>query len=310
MKIAIDGSVLWGHYSGVEKTADRVIRRLLADPRGHQIRIFVPGDWPGFEEDGGRRTDDSNPAPRAPRPAPHAPRPASRACFLPFSGARRMRRIFWQQVELPWILRRWRADVLFCPAYVMPLLSPCPAVTFVHDLHGLNLRQTRLENYLHYRLLLPPTIRRARALITPTRAVQLEVERRFGRRAFVAPLGVDPWFTPRDAQSNEPGVVPYILYVGNLEERKGLRLLIESCGNLFARQPNLTLILAGKDRGLRPQLVEIAARLGIAERVRFLGYVETERLVDLYREAALLDRRRLWDTAVGGDGVRDSGRRR
>jgi glycosyltransferase involved in cell wall biosynthesis len=59
--------------------------------------------------------------------------------------------------------------------------------------------------------------------------------------------------------------------VGRLEEAKGFSFLLEAVALLAKTCPNLLLVLAGQGP-LREQLAEQAARLGIGERVRFLGF--------------------------------------
>src|SRR4029079_5996293 len=39
----------------------------------------------------------------------------------------------WEQFALPRLLRAARADVLFAPAYAVPLRSPVPFVVAIHD---------------------------------------------------------------------------------------------------------------------------------------------------------------------------------
>lgn len=279
MKIAVDGTALWGQrrYSGVEKVVDRILYRLAVAPRDCDVRILVPQDWSGFEEGG------------FPAGVPQCSgRSECTIERLPFSGSQKLKRIFWQQFIFPRWLRRWGADRVFSPAYVMPLLSPCPAVVIVHDLHGLDIRRTRLDNFLHYRLILPPTLRLAECVITPTHAV-LDELRPFlsaGCKQFTAPWGVDEFFTPGPAVNNQ--FTPYILVVGNLERRKGLQSLVEAFASLRRSLPNLNLLLAGKDRGLLSTLKEEVTRLGIAAHVHFTGYVSQEQLLQLYRGAAIL----------------------
>ncbi|MDQ2730141.1 MAG: glycosyltransferase family 4 protein [Armatimonadota bacterium] len=279
MKIAVDGTALWGQrrYSGVEKVVDRILYRLCMEPRDSEIRILVPEDWNGFEE-------DVFPA------AGHILRKRGDCTVerLPFSGKQKLKRIFWQQFIFPVWLRRWGADRVFCPTYVMPLLSPCPAVVIVHDLHGLDIRRTRPENFLHYCLVLPPTLRRARCVVTPTHAVLDELRPYLSTRCqkFTAPWGVDQFFTPGPA--GDLRYTPYLLSVGNLEKRKGLMLLLEAFARVRRIHPNLNLVLAGKDQGLLAALQNEAKRLGVAEQVHFTGYVSQEELIQLYRGAAAL----------------------
>jgi teichuronic acid biosynthesis glycosyltransferase TuaC len=79
------------------------------------------------------------------------------------------------------------------------------------------------------------------------------------------------------------GTAPVLLSVGHLIERKGHHLVIEA----LARLPSASLIIAG-DGPERPALEALAARLGVAGRVRFLGRVAHDILAVLYSAADVL----------------------
>ncbi len=74
----------------------------------------------------------------------------------------------------------------------------------------------------------------------------------------------------------------HILYVSQLESRKGPRLAI--CA--LAHTPrDLKLVMVG-DGPERPALERLARRLNVADRVRFLGNVPRERVLELLADAA------------------------
>jgi glycosyltransferase involved in cell wall biosynthesis len=67
------------------------------------------------------------------------------------------------------------------------------------------------------------------------------------------------------------GDVPAILAVARLDEQKGHRYLLDALATLAPRRPKLVTLLAGEgplEHSLRAQ----CAALGLADRVRFLGY--------------------------------------
>ena len=78
----------------------------------------------------------------------------------------------------------------------------------------------------------------------------------------------------------------YFLYVGTVQPRKNLVRLIEAFariaqatdGNLQSAICNLQLVIAGKRGWLTDSIERRVAELGIAERVRFTGYVADEDL--------------------------------
>src|ERR687890_721986 len=68
--------------------------------------------------------------------------------------------------------------------------------------------------------------------------------------------------------------------------RKGIRFLIEAVAMLVPRFPDIKLVLAG-DGFERPELVQLAERLGIGAQVTFLGWVPNAALPPYYRAAAV-----------------------
>jgi glycosyltransferase involved in cell wall biosynthesis len=183
-----------------------------------------------------------------------------------------------------------------------------------------------MENYLHHRIVLIPGIRRSAAVIATTRAVMEEIQPYLadGCRRIIAPLGVDTAFSPLPFESENqqaanpttgnptPGAGvsardvpnltsdervsrflhlhthPFVLFVGNLERRKGLELLLDASALLHQSHPTLTVVMAGKDRGLREKLLKDIDRLKLCEVVILPGFVQAPDLLDLYRHAAVV----------------------
>lgn len=75
-----------------------------------------------------------------------------------------------------------------------------------------------------------------------------------------------------------------VLFVGRMVPYKGLPVLLDAVARLGDSVPDLKVYLAGKGPE-RPALEARAQKLGLAERVRFLGFVPDERLGELYRSA-------------------------
>jgi glycosyltransferase involved in cell wall biosynthesis len=79
----------------------------------------------------------------------------------------------------------------------------------------------------------------------------------------------------------------YILYVGVLEPRKNIPRLIAAFARIAERVPELVLAIGGKRGWLYDQVFAQVQRSGLAERVRFLGYVPHEDLPALYTGARI-----------------------
>jgi glycosyltransferase involved in cell wall biosynthesis len=68
--------------------------------------------------------------------------------------------------------------------------------------------------------------------------------------------------------------------------RKGIRFLLQAAAQLKPQYPDLKIVLAG-DGFERPELARLAAQLGIAPDVTFLGWVPNADLPPYYRAAAV-----------------------
>ena len=77
---------------------------------------------------------------------------------------------------------------------------------------------------------------------------------------------------------------PRILYVGRLDARKGLPVLIQAYALVRQRVPEARLIVVGKGP-LEAQAHSLATKLGVADRISFQGFVPNEILPRYYVSA-------------------------
>ena len=208
--IAYNAALLREPYSGVEVIIDETLRA-LARHGTLPYRVYLS-------------RGDVRPWPPCDRVRVLADCPAVHS---------RLRRILWEQAELPRRLRRDGVRVLHAPAYVAPLRARCPVVLTVHDLHVFTHPQyCTLANRLHYRLCMPASIRRAAAIIVYTDHVRRALVARFpetATRISVIPPGVPERFLRRPSATDLEAVrvryhLPprFLLFVGDLAPRKNL----------------------------------------------------------------------------------------
>ena len=81
-----------------------------------------------------------------------------------------------------------------------------------------------------------------------------------------------------------PKDTPLLLTVRNLEPRMGLDILLRAMPRVIAQHPDARLLIGGAG-SLRESLEALAAALGVASHVRFLGFVPDDEL-PLYYQAA------------------------
>ncbi len=163
-------------------------------------------------------------------------------------------------------------------------------------LHPFTLGQGALKKRA-YLTLFPRILGGARAVFTLNAEEADCVRRRFGVPAIVAPTGIDPAPYERAPDGvfarSFPGLggTPFILFLGRLDEIKGVDLLLASYAEAVAAGVRADLVLAGPDFGAERGLRALTQRLGLAERVRFVGPLSGDRKRAALSECALFAHR-------------------
>lgn len=194
-------------------------------------------------------------------------------------------------------------DVVHFPFSILGRGLPCASVVTIHDLMWLEqpdlvegrplMRRLRQP---YYRRGLRWALSRATRLIAvsrATRARMLAVAPECEPRVRVTYNATDGHFAPSSdprltaAQASEllGSAAPFYLVVGKNEPYKGHEIAVRA----FARaaQPDELLVLIQRASGGRG-LLELAARLGIAQRVRLLPAISAEQLRTLLQSAQAL----------------------
>jgi glycosyltransferase involved in cell wall biosynthesis len=166
-----------------------------------------------------------------------------------------------------------------------------PLVVTAHSLFGEHTEET-----IH-RLMAPNLCAADRVIAVSEhvgeQAVQLGVE---PRRLRVIRSGVDTErFSPRDRAAARRQLdldvnAPVVLFVGNLEPRKQVDVLLRATTVVRQRRPDVVLLIVGSgdSAGADDQtqrLQQLTRELGLTANVRFVGRVGDRRLLDYYAAA-------------------------
>jgi glycosyltransferase involved in cell wall biosynthesis len=221
--------------------------------------------------------------------------PGVEVLAAPAAIARRPARLLWEQVGLPALARRARADVLHCPHYTMPLATGLPVVTTLHDATffthpDLHLPVKRRFFQAWTRL----SLRRARRCVTPSAATRSELVRVAGAdptRVDVAHLGVDaerfhvPSAAERSAVRAHLGVAgPYIAFLGTLEPRKNVPALIRG----WSAVPGAPALVLGGGRGWDDGIDGAVAGVPAGHTLHRPGYLPLELLAGFLGDAEMV----------------------
>ncbi|MBD1846527.1 glycosyltransferase family 4 protein [Cyanobacteria bacterium FACHB-63] len=208
-----------------------------------------------------------------------------------------MRYLQWEQVWLPQQCSADQIDVLHCPMnFGLPAFNSCPQVLTLHDAidqvyYAKQLSLSQRLNLAHWQT-------RLYHWIAKTRATHIITVSEFSRQDLVRSLNIpaskitviyeaaEDHFhrsTSSAVQSQYSLTKPYVFYVGGLEQRKNIPFLIRAFAE--ANLQGVDLVLAGGRTEEQHKLHQLAASLEIADRVRFLGWVEDQDLPALYAGA-------------------------
>jgi glycosyltransferase involved in cell wall biosynthesis len=148
--------------------------------------------------------------------------------------------------------------------------------------------QPRPISRVFHRLFGVGMVRGAASLLAITALERRQIMERFGSLApdiFILPNGVPD---PTDASVPPPQGRKIVLFVGRLAPIKGPDLLLEAFASVALRHPDVQLVLAGPDFGLRDQLAGRIVELGLQDRAVLTGYVDEDRRAALFGSALFL----------------------
>lgn len=270
MRIGIDAHFVGVRRSGNEQYFENLIRALLRQPRGGS-EYYV------FSYRGAAQT-------RVPDP---------RVVHLPLAS----RSVWWQRAfEIPRHAWRLGLDLVHVPFNFLPIMK-CRTVVTIHDLGFLRVPHvyTRGER-LRMRMLTRLAARYADHVITGSEFSKRDIVEEYGlspERVSVAPSAVDrALFRPlaaaeRAAAGRRLGLPEqYLLFVGVIQARKNLGVLIDALATLRARAwPDMQLVLVGRQAFRAGDVVRRARERGVAAAVMHPGVVSDADLVALYNGA-------------------------
>jgi glycosyltransferase involved in cell wall biosynthesis len=205
-----------------------------------------------------------------------------------------------EQLHIPWVVRRERADVYHAPHYILPPLVTARSVVTIHDCIHLMFPQY-LPNraaYAYARGSMWAAVRRSARILTVSEASKRDILHFFNvapEKIVVVHNAIDDhfWETPDEAhvaQVRERYQLDhrFVLYVGNIKPHKNLVRLIEAFAALrTGALDDVKLLIIGDEISKLPALRRAVHHHKLHKHVRFLGYVSDDTLRALYRLAAV-----------------------
>jgi glycosyltransferase involved in cell wall biosynthesis len=205
----------------------------------------------------------------------------------------------WDQIAVPAAVRRHGIDLLYNPKYSIPLAASCPAVWVCHglDWYVMPWASRRIDRLSH-RFLVPRYASRAAAIIAVSEVTRQHVMQYLPvppERVVTVYSGVDDVFrrTPDPShlhQIRQKYSLPerFLLYAGAIYPPKNFTRLVRAYASIGPERGVPLVVAGGENRFLSDQELKEPEALGIAEWVRWPGWVEQEDLAGFYALADAL----------------------
>lgn len=196
-----------------------------------------------------------------------------------------------------------RSRAVLFPNYFVPPVVPRRLGRVVSVLHDMQFRHFPANFSARKRAWLSAAqafaMRRSDTVVAISNFVRDDMLRHYGR-SFAGKVVTIPnpisWerFHPAGPDEERPLPAPYILSVAAAYAHKNLEVLLLAFAEVARRDKDLMLVFCGQDyaglrgvSGQRRTLGDMAAELGLQDRVRITGYVDDATLGRWYRHAAL-----------------------
>lgn len=208
---------------------------------------------------------------------------------------------FSEQLFFPRLLKKYQLDLMHFPHFNVPLLYRGKFVLTIHDLiliHFPTLKGTTLNpffywlKYAAYKIAIWSAARRAKEIIAVSRFTKNDIITEYPWAKNKIDVTYEACEKPNEnLQENSQlvlqkyGIIkPYLLYVGNAYPHKNLERLVDAFEQILEKNPNMQLILVGKEDFFYARLKEYVQKKNVPE-ILFLGFVSDQELSVLYRSA-------------------------
>jgi glycosyltransferase involved in cell wall biosynthesis len=213
-----------------------------------------------------------------------------------FDTTHPLRRILWEQVIQPGVVRRLQPTLYYSPAFVIPRFLPCPSVVMVHDLSFEHFPEvlSRARRY-YLRNFARASCRRATRIIANSQSTARDIALTWNiprEKIDVSLVGVSSEFRPLAPETiaafREQKQLPsrFLLFLGTLEPRKNLSMLLRAYAALPETVRNdLHLVLAGGKGWMFDDIFATIAACGLEATVHTPGYLASDELPMWYNAA-------------------------
>ena len=204
----------------------------------------------------------------------------------------------WSQIYLPIYLSTHREiDVYFSPAHYLPSFCPVPQVVTIHDLayqyfpNDFTKKDLwQLKNWTRL------SVKKANTIIAVSKTTKKDIVKYYDVNDTKVAV-VYNGYEKKDQISNIKNQndslkiknkEKFILFVGTIQPRKNLSVLIDAFNKFLEQNKNFKLVIVGKKGWLFDSIFEKVKTMSLEDKVIFTGHVSDTELIWYYKNAFCL----------------------
>ena len=271
MRIGVNGRFLVAKQTGVQRAAYNLIRSLVNLDQENEYFIFT-----GYDQ-----------IDKAEWSFPNTTVVPSR-----IRGGETFRNLWWEQWTLPALAKKYKVDLLHCPANMAPLFYNGRSIVHIHDLCFIVNPKWYSFYFRHwYNFVIPRLAKKAARVVTNSNNSRNDLLLYCSLPA--EKVSTVYWAVDDAFRAEPPPRTPgqpenFILYVGSLEPRKNIKTLVEAFERMRDANPDLDhkLVLIG---GESPLFADVSLTIKrYKDDVIFQGFADEASLRSYYRHASLV----------------------
>lgn len=217
--------------------------------------------------------------------------------FFPFSSYGKFLPFAYSHMLVSAALLKRRLNVFHGPANTIPLTYPRRSVITIHDLAIYRHPEWFPTQMFSTRLLVPQSIKRAKHIIAVSKATKADIQDLFNApsaKISVVPEAADTSLLDLhdrrdDVRQKYHLPKQYVLFVGTIEPRKNLAVLLEAWKRLLMHRPeavaNTKLVLAGGIGYKGEPIATMVKQMKLGKSVTLTGYIPHNHKVLLMQNA-------------------------
>lgn len=185
-----------------------------------------------------------------------------------------------------------KCDAYFCPYFNLPLGIKIPVYTTIHDVIFLDRRElTSPIGYLLRRLYLWHAMKASKKIFTVSEFSKSRILHHFHSQKEIVVVynsvssEIKEWIGCNNVPAEKKN---YVLYVGNIKQHKGLKVLLTAYQMALGEGYENELYIVGEAGNFRTTDKEVVEMLSNNNKIKFTGYVPNQELYRLMAEAKLL----------------------